>query len=566
MAVLFDSALTAALGTELQGQWAGHRLEAVFFDEEPRQVRLEFDGFSWIWLLHPRHGVLAPVPEDPIRGRRRDRGVLGGRRRVEQVVVAPDTRRLELMLVGQQGAAPETLVFDLATNRWNALYVAGRVRAILHRRLRASGIRPGASWNPPDSERVWAAKVPTKVEWNAELASLSDSGSDVVGRIAYLSGLNRSYVFPENVESDLSATFERYTRLREALRATPPEGWLIPHRGRWQPYPLSLGHAGARAPESLLDAFAELLQRDDDARRALELAREDPDTAAAAVALETRRDRAARKLHALEVQLAAALEAPELRDLGHLLLARKASVPGGAREVRLESFSGDEVVVKLDPKLDAVGNAEAYYQRARRLDRATRELPARIAAAQTAVARFDEALIGLGERGLDPDLRAMAGMTADGRQPATQGPVRQGQRLPYRVYRTTSGLEIRAGRSARDNDSLTFRHASPDDIWMHVREAPGSHVVLRWNRRDQNPPQRDLTEAAVVAAVLSQARGSGLVPVSWTRRKYVRKPRKAGPGSVVTQRTQTIFVEPDLRLADRLAVDPDDPIIADKHR
>jgi len=171
------------------------------------------------------------------------------------------------------------------------------------------------------------------------------------------------------------------------------------------------------------------------------------------------------------------------------------------------------------------------------------------------VTRSTNALTDLDEQGPGPELRKLAGMKVVDRTAGSARTVKVNQRMPYRVYRTTGGLEIRAGRSARDNDALTFRYSSPEDIWMHVREAPGSHVVLRWTKRDQNPPLRDITEAAVVAASLSQARGSGLVPVSWTRRKYVRKPRKAGPGTVTTQRTHTIFVEPDTQLMDRLAVD-----------
>ena len=114
---------------------------------------------------------------------------------------------------------------------------------------------------------------------------------------------------------------------------------------------------------------------------------------------------------------------------------------------------------------------------------------------------------------------------------------------------------MRVGRSGRANDELTFHHSSPNDIWMHARDVAGAHVVLRWPDKDANPPQRDLAEAAVLAALHSKSRTSGLVPVDWTRRKYVRKPRKAKAGSVLVERSKTVFVEPDPDLARRMVRD-----------
>ncbi len=558
MALLFDSALTAALGRELDRAWVGQRLEAVFFDGESRRVRLVFRENAWGWFLHPLHGVLVRIPPPPMNRRRPDRGILVGRRLVERVEVEPDARRLNLKLTSESDEPGETLVFELVTNRWNAIYVVGRVRAVLHQRPGDPQFRPGAEWNPFISPRVWTDSLPDPAEWKTFLDSGTIPDSEVTRRIAYLSSINEAAVFAGDPGANPVQSYRHYERLRADIIADPPAGWLLPARAGWQPYPSSLQRSDAERAGGLLDAFALCVERDSDLQSAVEAAGEDPEVAALRTALGNRRDRAARKLRALQAQFVAGTEAPAVRELGHILLARKGSVPSGAAQVRLDDFAGKPITIQLEPRLDAIGNAEAYYDRARRLDRAARELPARIEETRIAITRFEGALAELQAGGASLELRALAGLRAarqgkgSARPPAIE-------RLPYRVYRTTGGLEIRAGRSARDNDALTFRHSSPEDIWMHVRESPGSHVILRWNQRDQNPPLRDITEAAVIAAVLSQARGSGLVPVSWTRRKYVRKPRKAGPGTVSTQRTQTLFVEPDANLMDRLAVDGDMP-------
>ena len=537
MAVMFDSALTAALATALHSEWAGRRLEAAWFDSDTWSVRLDFDRERVTWSVHPGQGFLRRETGSADRASRGKRGILSAPARIDRVEVSPDTRRLALVFDSDR-----SLVFELAANRRNALYVAsGRVRQVL-RQGRSSGPRAGDEWSPRESDRLWTTVIPTLEEW---LAALRGQVEDAIGLVAFLSRLNRDFVFPDGTETELGEAYGRYLELRQAIGADSPAGWMIGDASASQPYPLPLGTDDAVRSSSLVDALSACLGAGEP----------EGDLEATAIrrALEEKRQRASRKLRSMRVQLEEGSRAAELRDHGSLLLARKAQVRNGLAEVRLEDFSGNQVTVRLDPRLDAVGNADEYFRRARRLDRATRELPPRIEEVRGRVETLDRALESLETDGPSENLRELAGLEREDREGKARGPAADGVRLPYRVYRTSSGLEIRAGRSARDNDALTFKHSSSNDIWMHVRESPGSHVVLRWDDRGQNPPPRDLEEAAVVAAVLSRARGSGLVPVSWTRRKYVRKPRKAGPGSVVTQQTKTIFVEPDEKLVSRLA-------------
>jgi predicted ribosome quality control (RQC) complex YloA/Tae2 family protein len=167
--------------------------------------------------------------------------------------------------------------------------------------------------------------------------------------------------------------------------------------------------------------------------------------------------------------------------------------------------------------------ATRLFTRARAMDRARATLPARIAALE---ARATEA----------PGASAAAA-ESERKRPRVE------PRQSYKRFTSRGGLEIRVGRSAKDNDALTFHDSSPDDVWMHARGAAGSHVVLRWTR-DETPPAADLEEAAMLAAWHSRARGSTVVPVDWTRRKHVRKPRGASPGSVVVAQAKTVMVRP----------------------
>ena len=114
------------------------------------------------------------------------------------------------------------------------------------------------------------------------------------------------------------------------------------------------------------------------------------------------------------------------------------------------------------------------------------------------------------------------------------------------------------GRDNEGNDHLTLHLARSEDLWLHVEGFPGSHVVVRTRGRTGGVPRRTLIEAAQLAAYYSQARSHGKVAVSYTLKKYVRKPRKSPPGLVTITQEKTILVKPDKELVEKLAQQIDD--------
>ena len=247
----------------------------------------------------------------------------------------------------------------------------------------------------------------------------------------------------------------------------------------------------------------------------------------------SRADRLERARARMEAELDRATHAPELRAIADAL-APLGDDPAPA-EVALED--GSMATVDAKPGESARETAERLYSSARSMERALEQLPGRIAA-------------------LERDAASAPAEQPPGRQYGG-GRAKEGKPLPYRSYRSTTGLEIRVGRGASANEALTFKESSPNDVWLHARDAAGAHVVLRW-QNDDNPPARALQEAAVLAAWHSKSRGSALVPVDWTRRKYVRRARGGAPGTVMIQRARTIMVRPDAKLEKELREIPAD--------
>jgi predicted ribosome quality control (RQC) complex YloA/Tae2 family protein len=114
---------------------------------------------------------------------------------------------------------------------------------------------------------------------------------------------------------------------------------------------------------------------------------------------------------------------------------------------------------------------------------------------------------------------------------------------PFREFILSPKYVLYIGRNAQNNDQLTTKFAKPNDLWLHARGVSGSHGILRG---PLNPPKNILEIACEITAYFSKSRKGTFVPVAFALKKYVRKPKGAGPGSVLMEREEVIMVEPRL--------------------
>ena len=109
-------------------------------------------------------------------------------------------------------------------------------------------------------------------------------------------------------------------------------------------------------------------------------------------------------------------------------------------------------------------------------------------------------------------------------------------------YLASDGTEIFVGKNNKQNDYLTTKFSRRDEIWLHTKDIPGSHVVIR---SIMNLRKRLYIEAAKIAAYYSKAKDSSSVPVDFTKVRHVKKPSGAKLGFVTYDNQQTLYVTPD---------------------
>jgi len=242
-----------------------------------------------------------------------------------------------------------------------------------------------------------------------------------------------------------------------------------------------------------------------------------------------RRARTAQRLAAWLVEG----EEERLRRSADLLMIHHAEVEAGAREATLsDPASGEVTRIPLDPKQSAIENAQRLYERAKRLRRGRPQVRSRLRQLQ------EEAAI----------LREASARAESGRPPAEEALELLPGARPRTVERTTlarrfriGGYTVLVGRNARENDRL-LREARPDDVWMHARDAAGSHVIVR-QQGGEEIPHGVLEQAARLAAWFSKARGEKRIDVSVAAAKHVRKPKGAPAGLAIVRDEDTLTVE-----------------------
>lgn len=266
-------------------------------------------------------------------------------------------------------------------------------------------------------------------------------------------------------------------------------------------------------------------------------------------------ERITRRLNAQRAELAASEDREELRIRAELINAYQYTLEKGAPFYDVENYYDENRILRIpaDPALTPARNAQKYYKEYRKAQTAQRVLTEQIAAGEQELQYIESVFDALSRSQSERELAEIREELAAGgylkrRRSAKQ---KAPKALPPMEFCTDDGFSILVGRNNVQNDKLSLKMAAKNDLWLHTKNIPGSHVILVTGGRE--PSGEALVQAAQLAAWFSRARESSSVPVDYTPVRMLRKPQGARPGKVIYDTYRTLSVRPSGELAQRLA-------------
>lgn len=254
------------------------------------------------------------------------------------------------------------------------------------------------------------------------------------------------------------------------------------------------------------------------------------------------------KIEKLKKDLRNTERADQYRLFGELLTAYMYKIQPGDKEVEVVNYydeKGETVTIPLDPKFSPSENAQRYFKKYSKTKASRTHIEEQIEKAEAENAYFASILQQLESADLEDISDIRDELVEEGylrKQKSKRDRRQAGKTKPHlTVTQSSEGVTIYIGRNNRQNEYLTNRLANSHDTWLHTKDIPGSHVVIRGDRFGE----RTLREAAQIAAYFSKGRTSGQVPVDYTLIKHVRKPSGAKPGYVIYDNQKTLYVNPD---------------------
>jgi predicted ribosome quality control (RQC) complex YloA/Tae2 family protein len=251
-----------------------------------------------------------------------------------------------------------------------------------------------------------------------------------------------------------------------------------------------------------------------------------------------------RRLEALRTDLARVSRYEHYARYGELLKANLHRINKGDERITVVDWfdpTQSELVIVLDPAKTPRGNMEDYFNKYRKYVTAKREILPRIAQLDQELATLHSELQAIQEGSWRPPASSPQQPSPKEAQRLLQARSRSG---PFRRFTSADGLPIYVGRNAKENEDLTLRFAHGDDLWLHARGVPGSHVVVRLERGTAPPPET-LLDAATLALLYSELKKNGKGEIIYTRRKYVRKAKGQPLGEVTVTQEKAIHLQLD---------------------
>ena len=266
------------------------------------------------------------------------------------------------------------------------------------------------------------------------------------------------------------------------------------------------------------------------------------------------RNKNEKKIEKLEQTLQYAHDAELFRLYGELITANMHQMKRGDKELVTVNWydeAGGTVTIPLDPLKTPSENLQSYYKRYNKAKNSLQVVGEQIEQAKMEILYLDGLLVQLAHASLKEAEEIREELVEQGyvRDRKKRGPRKKKETRPeLEVYFSTDGTEILVGKNNKQNEYLTNKLASAHDTWLHTKDIPGSHVVIR----AREFTDETLLEAATLAAYFSRAKQGSQIPVDYTLIKHVKKPSGAKPGYVIYEQQRTLFVTPEESLIRQL--------------
>ncbi|WP_411347441.1 NFACT family protein [Paenibacillus sp. WLX2291] len=270
--------------------------------------------------------------------------------------------------------------------------------------------------------------------------------------------------------------------------------------------------------------------------------------------LQNERSKNIKKLDNLHKDQLEAGDAEKYRIQGELLFASLHQISRGDKQIELVNFYDEEqrpITIALDPQLNPSDNAQRYFKRYNKYKNSLAVIEEQLIKTHAEIAYLDSLLQQLQSAALQDidEIReelAEQGYVRNRNKKAKKK--KKDNRPTLHIYTSSEGIEMYVGKNNLQNEYITNKMASNNDTWLHTKDIPGSHVVIRSSEYGD----ATLAEAAQLAAYFSQAKESSSVPVDYTQIRHVHKPNGAKPGFVIYDHQTTLFITPEADVIKKL--------------
>ena len=425
-------------------------------------------------------------------------------------------------------------------------------------------IAPGAEYVPPPQKEQEALTTIGREDFQQllkEYAEISEKSPKLrlwkflIQHVQGLSPLLAKEIEGEQIDTSEEARWERFSRLARAVQTGVYGPTLLietPEYGKQKPFvlsavPLDQFSTNPRIqeyPSESMNAAAERYYR-------ILVEHQQYETIKTSLLrpLSARLAKLRKKQEHLTAQKTEIEDADAYKQKGELITANLYQLKKGMSTAEVVDYYHENQMIEipLDPKFTPSQNAQRYFKRYRKLKQGKDITEQRLLETEQEISYLEEVIFFIEDADTLQELENLRDeMQGIGQLKSSKKAKHRAEQHhdPFLRCISSDSFEIYVGRNSRENDLLTQRTALPEDIWLHVHRAPGSHVLILNRQRNRSVPEQTLIEAASLAAYHSKLRQSGKVDVIYTPKKYVKKPKGSPPGLVRVSQFEILRVTP----------------------